>query len=567
MLKNQQIQAVLANLGALGLRQKIALGLLGVVLTAGTLVFTYLLNSPATAVVYTAIPREELSRMSRILSENGLAFAIDLDRGSVSVAPHLIEEARLVLADHGLPSGSDAGYELFDKVNSLGLTSFMQEVTKTRATEGELARTIQMIKGIKAARVHLVLPEDRGFRSRAAEGPTASVVVSGNGPIAPSTANAIRHLVAGGVRGLAAENVTVLRSDGTLIASSDDKIGAGSLRLAELEAMYERELADKINSALGSHLGEENYRVSVTAKLNSDQRRTDETTFFPDSRVERSVRVVREQGTSENSESSTPTTVAENIPTETAATTSGQSTRENNEKRDEVTNYEISQRRVSTVSEGYQIERLAVALVVNRQRVATLLPADADQAAFDAKLGELRQTIQAAVGFSQERGDLIEVTALEFLPQEPTAAETSAGAVRQFMTRHFSAMLNALAGIVGVLILALLVVRPVLAFLSREPRAAQRGGEETGEGRAAVAGSAAVTGSAGATSDPALIGVEPRGNLQLAGGPGHSHATGEPYALDRHDHAVNQIANLIDQSEERAAFVVRDWLASGAQPS
>lgn len=564
MLKNPQFQNILANLNALSFRQKISLAVLGVVLTIGTLGVTYLLNSPTTATVYTDIPREELSRMSRILAEDGLDFDIDLDRGSISVAPQHIEEARLLLADHGLPSGSDAGYELFDKVNSLGLTSFMQEVTKTRATEGELARTIQMISGIKSARVHLVLPEERGFRARTSEGPTASVVINGNGVVTASIANAIRHLVAGGVRGLDADNVTVLRADGTLIASSDDKVGAGSLRLAELESSYERELADKINAALGQHLGEPNYRVSVTAKLNSDQRRTDETTFFPESRVERSVRVVRENGTSENSESAAPTTVSENIPVDATTTgTTGQSTRENNEKRDEVTNYEISQKKVSTISEGYKVERLAVALVVNRERIAALLPADSDQAAFDAKLEELRQTVEAAIGFSRDRGDLVEVNALEFLPQELSADETSSGMFRQFLSRNFASMLNAVAAIVAVLVLAFLVVRPILAFLAREPRQTARGPDDGGSGHE-PAGASAGSGSIEAGAGEALAMTGGSGNLQLAGGSSHASASGEPYMFDRHDQAVHQLAGLVDQSEERAAHVIRDWLATGA---
>ena len=538
MFKNQQFQTILANLAALSLRQKVGLGVLGVTLMAGMLAFSYLLGAPANSAVYTDIPREELNRMSRILSENGMGFSLDLDRGSISVAPQNIESARLVLADHGLPSNSEAGYELFDKVNSLGLTSFMQEVTKTRATEGELSRTIEMIDGIRMARVHLVLPGERGFGARQSDKPTASVVISAAGAVSPETATAIRHLVAGGVRGLDTDNVTVLRSDGTLISSSDDKIGAGSLRLSELEGRYEQELADKINSALGAHLGEENYRVSVTAKLNSDQRRTDETIFFPESRVERSIRVVRENGSTENSASSEPVSVSENLPEETPAVTTGQSVTENNEKRDEVTNYEISQKRVSTVSDGYQIDKLAIALVVNRSRLAELLPEGADQAAFDAKIAELQQTVRAAVGYAQTRGDIVEVSALEFLPQQSAAEAASAGMARQFLSRQFSTIVNALTAIGGALILAFLVVRPILAYLSVE--------------RPGAAGQL-----------PAGGGLEPSGETarQLAPAMGAAAAY---EAVEDHSRFGDQLAGYVDQSAERTAFVIRDWLSSGA---
>ncbi len=539
MFKNLQLQTIISNLAALSLRQKIGLGVLGATLMVAMLGFSYLLGAPATSTVYTDIPREELNRMSRILSENGLGFSLDLDRGSVSVAPQNIETARLLLADHGLPSNSGAGYELFDKVNSLGLTSFMQEVTKTRATEGELSRTIEMIDGIRMARVHLVLPGDRGFGARQSDEPTASVVIGAGGTVSPETASAIRHLVAGGVRGLDTDNVTVLRSDGTLISSSGDKIGAGSLRLTELETHYEQELADKINSAMGPHLGEENYRVSVTAKLNSDQRRTDETIFFPESRVERSVRVVREAGSSENSASSEPVSVSENLPEEAPAVTTGQSVSENNEKRDEVTNYEISQKRVSTVSDGYQVEKLAIALVVNRSRLAELLPEGANDAAYDEKIAELQQTVRAAVGYSEKRGDVVEVSALEFLPQQSATELAGAGMARQFLARHFSTIVNALAAIAGALILAFLVVRPILAYLANErPRAA--GELPGGEG-----GQAQIAGEAGRQLAP-------------AGGAAAAYdAAGGP------DRFGEQLAGYVDQSAERTAFVIRDWLSSG----
>ena len=73
-------------------------------------------------------------------------------------------QARMLLAEKGLPSSANAGYELFDKLGSIGLTSFMQEITRVRALEGEIARTIQAMKGVKAARVHIVLPDAGSFR-------------------------------------------------------------------------------------------------------------------------------------------------------------------------------------------------------------------------------------------------------------------------------------------------------------------------------------------------------------------------------------------------------------------
>ena len=104
----------------------------------------------------------------------------------------------MLLAERGLPSSNTSGYELFDQVGSLGLTSFMQEVTRVRALEGEIARTIQAINGISAARVHIVMA-DRGNFRRGEQNPSASVMVRTSNSVANRTADSIRHLVASSV--------------------------------------------------------------------------------------------------------------------------------------------------------------------------------------------------------------------------------------------------------------------------------------------------------------------------------------------------------------------------------
>jgi flagellar M-ring protein FliF len=85
---------------------------------------------------------------------------------------------------------STAGYELFDQVGSLGLTSFMQEVTRVRALEGEIARTIQSINGISAARVHIVMAGPRQFPSRR----TAAIGIGHGAHVATNLAPAARPI-------------------------------------------------------------------------------------------------------------------------------------------------------------------------------------------------------------------------------------------------------------------------------------------------------------------------------------------------------------------------------------
>ena len=145
------------SLAGLGARRLLALGLTGV--TVFVLVGTsgYLLSRPQQEVLYTGLDPQDVTRVGAALQDAGIAFDVNVTGDAVLVEFGQAAKARMLLAEKGLPRSDSAGYELFDKLGSLGLTTFMQQVTKVRALEGELAKTIRLIDGIKAARVHLAL--------------------------------------------------------------------------------------------------------------------------------------------------------------------------------------------------------------------------------------------------------------------------------------------------------------------------------------------------------------------------------------------------------------------------
>ena len=183
-----------ANLMELGVRRLVALALIGLATIATVGAGAYYLSRPEQTVLYTGLEGEDVTRIGSALRDAGIPFDITADGSSVMVSHAQTAKARMLLAEKGLPRGANSGYELFDELGSLGLTSFMQEVTRVRALEGELARTIQLMKGIRAARVHIVMPEKGSFR-RDQQPPSASVVIRSDVPDDVRTADAIRHLV------------------------------------------------------------------------------------------------------------------------------------------------------------------------------------------------------------------------------------------------------------------------------------------------------------------------------------------------------------------------------------
>ena len=255
----------------------------------------------------------DVNQIGLVLGEAGIDFDVASDGTTVLVSAGSTAQARMLLAEKGLPTSANAGYELFDNVGSLGLTSFMQQVTRVRALEGEIARTIQSIQGIKAARVHIVMAERANFRREEQE-PTASVVIRASDIDAERSATSIRYLVAAAVPGLNVDKVTVLDSSGTLLAAGDDPNNTSASRSIGVERTVETQIEDNIRRALTPYLGPDNFRASVKAEVNTDTRQTEETIFDPESRVERSVQVVRANEDNSQKTAAAPASVDQNLP-------------------------------------------------------------------------------------------------------------------------------------------------------------------------------------------------------------------------------------------------------------
>jgi flagellar M-ring protein FliF len=352
----QYAEEIWLNLQQLGYRRLAALAGIGLFVFASIGMGAFYLSRPEMSVLYGGLQREDVNRIGAALQESGVAFDVNAEGTQVLVKPSQAAQARMLLAEKGLPRSTSGGYELFDKLGSLGLTSFMQEITRVRALEGELARTIQLMRGVKAASVHLVLADKGSFR-RDQQPASASVVVRTESAGAGNVAQAIRHLVASAVPGLSTDKVTVLNTDGTLLASGNEGGQAASAKLAGLQQTVNREIQDNVRKALTPYLGLENFEISVATDLNTDRKETSETVYNPDSKVERSVRVIRENDVSQNSATQEPTTVEQNLPERPVRADGGQKSNEEKQRREELTNYEISSRKTQTVSDGYAISK------------------------------------------------------------------------------------------------------------------------------------------------------------------------------------------------------------------
>jgi flagellar M-ring protein FliF len=561
-----QAKRIWANLMALGPKRLAALALVGALVFAFTGLAGWWLSRPTHETLYSGLDRDDVVSIGSALQEAGVAFDVAADGTAVLTPVGQTAQARMILAQKGLPHSGNVGDELYDKLGSLGLTSFMQEVTRVRALEGELARTIQMMRGIKAARVHVVLGDEGSFR-RERQPPSASVIIRGEGLDAHATGLAIRKLVAAAVPGMKPEEVTVLDVDGQLLAAGSDSMENAPDNLLALQNSVSHDIRDSITRTLSPYLNPRNFQVSVAARLNADKTQTSETVYDPEKSAQRSVRVTKEKLNSQNSAGAQPAGVQANLPKPQTGGGDTKNSQDSTDKKEELTNFEVSSRSVTVTSQGFTVKGLSVALLINRAALAATLGDKPDQSAIDKAVKDIEALASEAAGLDKARGDTIKIAVVEFADASKDMEPVSGPSILEILERQLGTILSALAVLAVGAMMVLFGVKPLVGALLAAPA----------EGAATAA--AAAEGSAAALEGPgfemrnafgddapdmnALGGMGGEDNLLL-----HSSDSRDEFldALrDRRNNGVKQkLQKLVDFDEEQAARVLKEWIKQGA---
>jgi flagellar M-ring protein FliF len=520
---------VASALAGLGGKRLVMLGGLILLITAIVLTSSAYLNRPARETLYSGLDSEDVNLIGAALSEFSIAFDVDAAGKSVLVDYGQTARARMLLAERGLPRSDKSGYELFDQMGSLGLTSFMQQVTRVRALEGELIRTIQQLDGVKTARVHLAIKADSAFRSKG-EQTTASVVIRTQGQPRDNVAASIRQIVAAAIPGLRPEHVTVTTTDGGVLASGGYGADGTSERQFDLEARVARETEEKLERTISAIVGMNNLRVSVTPVIDMDKRQITETKFDPESKVERSTKTTKESDQSQNQSSADAVTVEQNVPQEIQSAPAASGGQQKSEKKEETINYEVNSSQLATVSEDYKVERLSIAVVINKQALFKGQDGNPGEAKVAEYLKLIANIVKSATGFDEKRGDTVDVSAFDFVQEDATLEPLAGPGMMELAKGNLGTIINALAFLAGMVITILMGLRPALKMILAKPETALPPG--LGEQKALPQGDAA------AASESVLpAGLEP--------------------AADRSRDTLNKAVEL---DIDRAAQVLKQWL-------
>ncbi|PWR21827.1 flagellar basal-body MS-ring/collar protein FliF [Zavarzinia compransoris] len=549
---------LLTRLRALGLRRLLALGGVTVAVVAFLAFAANRMTAPSYALLYGDLALADSGQIVQKLEELKVPYQLSADGTRIMVPEDQVARLRMTMAESGMPAGGSMGYEIFDRGDAIGTTSFVQNINHLRALEGEIARSIGSIDRIAAARVHLVLPQRQLF-ARETEPPSASIVLKlRSGSLDGAQVRAIQQLTAAAVPGLKPERVSIVDDRGNLLAAGNgDALAADPAQAAATKTReYEARLRRSLEQLIASSVGADKVRAEVTAELDYDRVTTQTETYDPDGQVVRSTQTVTDR--SRNTEGGNgPVTVQGNLPGgQNQGGGAGQSS--SADRSEETTNYEISRTQQTTMQEGGRVKRISVAILVDGTYQAQADGSRSYQPRSQQELEQLETLVKSAIGFDQQRGDQVRVVNLPFVDTSLPADGGTGDAGFLGMTKadYFKIGEIAILGLVA-LLLTLFVIRPLVArLLGPVPGATP-----------ALAGAGALAGMPGAMPGQAAL-PGPDGRPMLAGPAGAATAEDEfEQMVDIANiegrvkaSSLKKVGEIVQRHPEEAIAIMRNWM-------
>lgn len=253
--------------------QKVSFFLATVLLIAGAVAVSIWAQRPDMRLLYGGLDEKEAAMIIQHLEGESIRYEIRHGGAAIYVPEKAVYKARMDVVSNGIVGSDSVGFEIFDK-NSFGASDFIQRTNFVRAIQGELARTITQLKGVRSARVMVVMPENRLLVSKQQSETTASVFIDVGGTrLADSAVRSIQALVANSVEGLRRSSVTVVDSNGQVLSSDerDDSMVAASSAILKYRQSVESYFSNKVESMLERVLGPGMATVRVHAEINSEE--------------------------------------------------------------------------------------------------------------------------------------------------------------------------------------------------------------------------------------------------------------------------------------------------------
>lgn len=497
-------------------------------------------HGPNYSLLFGNLADADAARVTQSLDQSGIRYKVE--NGAVLVPAENVTDARMKLAAKGLPGSS--GFSLMEKDPGFGVSQFVENARYQHALEQELARTIEGLRPVEGARVHLAVPQQSAFiRDRRPVSASVFLQLRGGHRLDREQVASIINLVASSIPELTSDQVTVVDSQGRLL-SSPEKNSEFAMREEQLEIArrMEEDYAQRIESLLTPLLGPGRVRAQVVAQIEMSSTEEAREQYRPESQVVRSEQTSEQTTRSGAGAQGVPGSLsnqppeggsvqpaaaanAANATSAPGAAAQVASTSPDNASRAATRNYEIDRTVAYTRQPAGRLTRLSVAVLIDNLRKTDEEGKVTETALTEEQVGRITTLVRDAVGFDEARGDRVSVVNQSFLPEAVAEDEEieSPPLWERPMVRDIAKLLS---GLIILVVLLLFIIRPLMRSLS-------------GMARAAVT---------------PVIAPTP----QMAGA-GEAAAT-RPGTVLAYEQQIAQARSLVAKDPVRVAQVVRDWV-------
>jgi flagellar M-ring protein FliF len=494
-------------------------------------------QTPNYSLLFGDLSDADTAQLTQSLDQAGIKYK--LQGGNVMVPAEHVDEARMSMAKKGLPA--TGGFSIIEKDQGFGVSQFMENARYQHALEAELARTISSIKAVQGARVHLAVPQQSAFvRDRRPVSASVTLQLRSGARLDREQIDAIVNLVASSIPELAAEHVTLIDNAGRLLSAPEkDSEFAAREHQMELARRIGDEYSQSIVEVLSPLIGPDRVRAQVVAQIETATTEEAREQYRPDSQVVRSEQTSEDISRTGAGPQGVPGALTNQPPQGGTALPPGARPAANaqaatvaadpaNSSKQSTRNYEIDRTVAYTRTPAGRLQRLSVAVAIDNLRSTDAQGKVTQTPLTPEQIERFTTLVKGAVGFNEQRGDTVSVVNEAFLVDTPVAAsELERAPIWQHpLVRDIAKLV---AGLVILVLLLLLVIKPLVRNLATPMRAAM------------------------APAQPSPVAGELQGGAAAT-------AAGRPGAPLAYEQQIAQARSLVAKDPARVAQVVKDWV-------
>lgn len=337
------------------------------------------------------------------ITGRGNSLTLKTSKKNVNIAKIKLVTSEAIVSKH-------TGWEIFDK-SSLGSTNFENNIKFLRATEGELARSLEALNGIVNATIKIAIPKQTVFVQKV-EYPTASaiLVMQDGSSLTQKQINGIKNFIASSVPKLKPQNIKLINQYGALLEHTREDVQKNKYVTHEkYRIKIEENFEHKIQTLLEPFLGKKKIIAKVTVELDYTNQLIEQEIYEPEGTI-RSKQVTEDTSNKEELVSA-PTNGVPGVQSNIKEVNKKKSikSKSQNEKTKNIVNYEISKKVIKQKDNGFaKIRKISAAVTFD----SMVLDKIDNKEEF---MNNIKSIVEEAIGINKNRGDLVSVKSFRFI--------------------------------------------------------------------------------------------------------------------------------------------------------